>query len=156
MTSLVEPLHLLVIHLDCSMGQWVGAERPCPPCSDTSDALTKLIEETWLKRVPRPPFVILGLPSMTTDTWVVATLNPPYANLAEIECDRAAEDQLAKSVWGPIKRLSWDKGEVKKRSKSYAPFAERVGLNLALVRERCPQAQAFCENFEQAAARFVP
>lgn len=156
MTSLAKPLHLLVIHLDCSMANWVGADRPCPPCVDTANALTTLIEESWLKRVPRPPFVVLALPSMTTDTWVVATLDPPYPNLAELECDRAAEDQLAKPLWGSIKRLSWDNGQIRKRSKTYAPFADRVGSNLALVKTRCPQARVFCEDFERAAIIVAP
>ncbi len=153
MTSFGEPLHLLVIHVDCSMARVVGAERPCPPCSDTVEALVKVVDETWLMRVPRPAFVVLAMPSMTTDTWVVATLDdPPYKNLAAIECDRAAEDQLTRPIWGPIKRLGWKKGEINKSGRAYLPFAERVGENLSLLLVRCPQAEAFRADFERAVA----
>ncbi len=151
------PLHLLIIHADCSMAKEVGAGRPCPPPADAAGALAKVIDETWLRRVPRPPFVVLALPSMTTDTWAVATLDPPYTNLAAIECDRAAEDQLTKSVWGEIRPLRLRPKQagikhrgVKKSASAYTPFAERVGLNLPLVLTLCPQAQAFRADFDRA------
>ena len=152
----VKPLDLMVIHVDCSMAKEAGAERPCPPSADTAAALALVVDETWLGRSPRPSFVLLALPSMTTDTWVVATLDPPYANLADIECDRAAENQLIRSVWGGVKRLRLKDGQVKKSSTKYAPFADLVGANLPLVLERCPQARAFHDDFLRAAAIVSP
>lgn len=134
------PLDLLVIHADCSMAREEGAERPCPPAAETAAALAQVIDEGWLQRVPRPPFVVLALPAMTTDTWVVATLDPPLANLAELECDRSAEDLLTKHVWGEIKPLRLRPKQVgikhrsvKKSAAAYGPFADRVGKNLALI-----------------------
>lgn len=38
------PLHILVIHADCSMADKAKVDRPCPPASDTAVALGIVIE----------------------------------------------------------------------------------------------------------------
>ena len=47
-------------------------------------------------RDPRPKFVVIVTPSQSSDAWVAATLNPPYANLSDIECDKAVENEFAR------------------------------------------------------------
>lgn len=66
MTGVVgRPLHLLVIHADCSMADKVGAGRPCPPAVDTARALRGVIGSTWLRRLPMPMFVIIACPAQS-------------------------------------------------------------------------------------------
>jgi hypothetical protein len=143
MTGVGSPLHLLVIHADCSMAHNEGAEHPCPPAA----ALRDIILTSWLGRNPRPHFLVVATPSKTIDAWVVATLDPPYANLAAIECDIAAEDELVCR-----KYLRRRDGEVKKQAAKYQPLAIRVGLQLHDVCNLCPQAAVFRGEFGLAAS----
>lgn len=150
------PLALVVVHADCSMADKVGADRPCPPSLDTATALAAVVGETWLGRKPCPPSILIATPAMTIDTWVVATLEPLTVDLATIECNEAAEDELVKPVWGPTKKLRRRDGEIKKPRSAYGPFAERVAANLPLVLARCPRAEAFRAEFARAVAHVPP
>ena len=151
-----EPIQILVIHADCSMADEEGVDLPCPPAIDTAMALTQIVETKWLERGPIPEFVVLATPAQSTDAWVVATLDPPYANLSDIECDKSVEEELIKSQWGETKRLRKRDGEVKKPALAYLPFAQRVGRHIELVCTHCPQAETFRSNFRSAVARVLP
>jgi hypothetical protein len=151
-----KPIHILVIHADCSMADKAGIDLPCPPASEMAVALARLIEIEWLQRDPLPEFVVIASPAQSSDAWVVATLDPPYANLANIECDKIVEDELIKSQWGEIKRLRKREGEVKKPLQAYTLFAERVGQNIETVCTHCPQAESFRSSFRVAVARSLP
>ena len=145
------PLQLLVIHLDCSMAYHVEAHRPCPPAAATAEALLAIVEEQWLQRMPRHPAVVIATPAMTTDTWVVATLDPCPVDLAMIECDHKIETYLLNDIWGSIRRLRSKDGKVKKSRTAYQSFAALVGTNMDRVITRCPQAKAFRTEFSEAA-----
>jgi hypothetical protein len=145
------PIHILAIHADCSMADKANAEHPCPPASDTAVALAKVIEKDWLGRDPRPAFVVIATPSQSSDAWVVATLDPPCANLTEIECDKAVEDEFVRR-----KLLRRRVGQVKKQEKIYAPIAARINQAIETVCTHCPQAEVFRSNFRDAVARSLP
>jgi hypothetical protein len=157
------PLNLLVIHTDCSMADKLGADRPCPPASDTALALKQVIEETWLCRVPLPEFVILATPAMSSDAWVVAAFEEPHPNLAAIECDKAIEDEFVRRK---IFRRRTDvrmrngrkikESRVQKKTELYGPMAARCGQAIDLVCTHCPQAEEFRSNFRVAVARSLP
>jgi hypothetical protein len=137
-------LDLLIIHTDCSMADKANAERPCPPASDTAEALRSVIK-SWLNRYPAPPFVIMATPSKSSDAWVVATLDPQYAKFEEIECDKGAEDELVMRKFLRVKD-----GQVKKPGVRYEPLARAVGLRLDAVCNACTQASAFRMEFALA------
>jgi hypothetical protein len=141
-----QPLHLLVIHVDCSMAHNENAERPCPPASDTAHSLREVVIGTWLNRNPKPSFLILATPSKTTEAWIAPTLDPPHPNLGNIECDLGAEDELA------LRRLLPRKdGAVKKQARRYRPLAEQIGVQINRVCDHCSQASSFRHEFSLAA-----
>lgn len=146
------PLHILVVHADCSMADKANVEHPCPPASDTAFALVKLIEVEWIRQDPKPDFVVIATPSKSSDSWVVATLDPPYANLSNIECDKSAEDELARRHL--LKKRP--DGRARKPPNAYAPIAARIGPAIDHVCVHCPQAEAFRSSFRVAVARSLP
>lgn len=158
-----EALDLLVIHVDCSMADKLGVERPCPPANDTALELKQTIEETWLGRVPPPEFVVLATPAMSSDAWVISAFDDPYSNLSSIECDKAAEDEFVRrKIFRRKPDVRMRNGRkvketrVHKKPKLYEPMAERCGLLIDQVCTHCPQAEAFRSNFRVAVARSLP
>jgi hypothetical protein len=146
-----KPLHILVIHADCSMADKEGAEHPCPAASTTATALVEVITKTWLNRHPLPDFVVIATPSKSSDAWVIATFDPPYSNLVDLECDKGAEDEFVRR-----KLLKRKDGKPKKHIPTYRRLAERIDTGIDLVYAHCPQAEAFRTNFQAAVARTSP
>ena len=140
------PLHLLVVHADCSMAHNEDARRPCPPAVATADALRGVIVSSWLSLPSQPPYVVVVNPAMTTDAWIVGALQPPYSGLAELECDDRAEFELVRLGF-----LRQRDGEVKKAESSYKPLVEMFRNELALVRRHCTQLDRFCIEIANAA-----
>jgi hypothetical protein len=145
------PLNVLVIHADCSMANKAKLDRPCPPASDTAIGLARAIEIEWLGCDPRPEYIVIATPSQSSDAWVVATFDPPYANLADIECDKAVEEEFVRR-----KLLRRRDGQVKKPAKLYSPLASRINQTIELVCHHCSQAEEFRKNFRAAVARSLP
>lgn len=144
------PIHLLAIHVDCSMAHNVGALHPCPPARDTADALRDILVRDWLGRSPLPEFIILATPSRTTDTWIVAGLEPPYSGKVPLECDDRAEGELVRR-----RLLRLRDGEVKKPDAKYRPLAENMALALDRVCSVCTEAARFRDDFAEAASQSV-
>jgi hypothetical protein len=142
MTGITPRLDLLVIHVDCSMADKIGLERPCPPPSATADGLKTEITTGWLGRSSRPEFVVLVTPSKSTDAWVVASLNPPYSRLANVECEHGVEDELVKR-----KRLRRRDGQIKKPAHKYIQFAAELRSAFERVCRHCTQASLFRSEF---------
>ncbi len=141
------PLHLLVVHLDCSMAHNEHALRACPPASDTADALRAVIL-AWLGLAACPPFLIITATSRCTEAWVVSALGaPPYKKLANVECEDDVEEELARRKLLPRKD-----GEVKKPESRYLPLAQQTAARLTVVRHHCTQAERFCQDFVAAVA----
>jgi hypothetical protein len=156
-------LDLLVIHADCSMADKEGADRVCPPASDTADALRKVIEQSWLGRDPIPEFVVLATPAMSSDAWVAAAFDEPHPNLSSIECDKGVEDEFVKrKIFRRKSRFRMRNGkqikevQVKKNTEIYGPMAARCGQCIDLVCSYCTQAEVFRSHFQDAVQRIVP
>lgn|SRR6185295_16588119 len=144
------PIHVLVIHVDCSMAPHVDALRDCPPARDTADALREVVVRDWLGLSALPESVVLATPSWTTDTWIVAALDPPYTGSLPLECDDRAERELSQR-----RLLRLRDGEVKKPEAKYRPLAEAMAQALDRVCAVCTEALRFREEFV-AAVRLVP
>jgi hypothetical protein len=144
------PIHVLVIHVDCSMAHQVDALRDCPPARDTADALRGVVVKDWLGRDALPEFVVLATPSWTTDTWIVAALDPPYSGRLPLECDDLAERELFQR-----RLLRLRDGEVKKPEAKYRPLAEAMVQAFDRVCAVCTEALRFREEFA-AAVRPMP
>ncbi|MEW6219823.1 MAG: hypothetical protein AB1634_09865 [Thermodesulfobacteriota bacterium] len=140
------PLHLLLVHLDCSMAHNEGARRPCPPAADTADALREVVLG-WLARHPQPSCLLIVTPSMQTDTWVVAALTPPYRGDAPLECDMEVERELVRR-----RLLRRKDGEVKKPEAQFRPLVKQMAAQLDEVCGRCPQAKRLHTEFTAAVA----
>jgi hypothetical protein len=128
-------LDLLVIHVDCSMAHNLGISHPCPPAEATSNALREAVTRDWLRRDPLPDFVVLATPSMSTDAWIVAALDPPYQSKVPLECDPNAERELVRR-----RLLRLRDGEVKKPASRYQPLAEQMAQEIDEVCAACPEA----------------
>ena len=83
--------------------------------------LVEVIAKSWLSRDPLPDFVVIATPSKSSDAWVIATFDPPYSNLADLECDKGAEDEFVRR--GLLKRKD---GKPKKHIPTYRTLAERI------------------------------
>jgi hypothetical protein len=132
------PLHLLILHVDCSMAHNEQADRPCPPALDTADALRTVITQTWLARSSLPGFLVLATPSRSSDTWVVAALDPPYVGRVLLECDERAEEELVGR--GLLRKKQ---GEVKKHEARYRPLCRQMASQIDRVCQSCSEAQRF-------------
>jgi hypothetical protein len=70
-------------------------ERPCPPASDTANALRAVVL-SWCGEVAVPSGTILCVPSKSTETWVVGALFPGDPALQQRgECLPNPESRLA-------------------------------------------------------------
>lgn len=152
MTGVVgRPLHLVIIHADCSMAQNEAARRPCPPASDTADALRDVIRMSWLNHQNGlPPYVVLATPSQGIDTWVISVQTPPYQP-ANLECDTRVENEFV--ARGLLRRKGTD---VRKPAARYLPLVAAMTANLSQVYARCSQAARFQTEFRTAVARLPP
>ena len=135
-------IHILVVHVDCTMAHNVDALRPCPPASATADELRQVIVRDWLKRPTIPRFIVMATPSRSTDTWIVAALHPVYSSSADLECDDDAERELHRR-----RHLRLRDGEVKKPDAKYRPLVQRMAQSLNHVCSRCTEAARFRDDF---------
>jgi hypothetical protein len=129
------PLDLIVIHVDCSMAHNLGISHPCPPADATSNALRQAVTRDWLGRDPLPDFVVLATPSLSTEAWIVAALDPPYQGRVPLECDLNVERELHRRRLLPLKD-----GEVKKPAFKYQPLAKQMAQKIGEVCAACPEA----------------
>jgi len=137
-----DPLDLLVIQVDASVAsnREINLEQPCPPASDTANALRNLVVEWIGDQVPDG--VIVVVPSKTSDAWVCAAL---VGGDELLECDPEPLERLA-SIDGLGFRLKQTSdGKVKK------PTARQFDIHLApkvadgfdRVRDVCSEAEWF-------------
>jgi hypothetical protein len=139
------PLHLLVIHTDCSMAHHEDASRPCPPARSTSDALREVMTRVWLGFDELPHFVVFATPSLTIDAWVVAALDPSYESQVPLECDGKAERELVRR-----RLLRLRDGEVKKPERQFLPLVKAMAARLDDVCTICSEAARFREEIGRA------
>ncbi len=58
---------------------------PCPPASDTTQALLKVVL-SWCNEPTVPDRMVVCIPSKATDAWLITALFPDDAIIAGIEC----------------------------------------------------------------------
>ena len=80
---------ILIVHVDADVATKTYAsgniydapkddlpcDRPCPPPSDTTDALRSVVL-SWLGETSTPPRMVFCTPSMNMEAWVVASVLP--------------------------------------------------------------------------------
>lgn len=143
MTGVIDrKLDAIVVHADCSMLHNVDEnEYECPPAQTAADALRLIIARDWLQRHPLPPTVVVVTPAQQTDAWIVAALDPPYANLASIECEDGIDSELVRR-----RLLRRKEGEVKKNGRAMAPLLQLLEERLDIVYEVCSEAVRFRDD----------
>ena len=146
-----DPLDLLVIQMDASVASnpEINLEQPCPPASDTTNALRNLVVG-WIG-AQVPDGVIVVVPSKTSDAWVCAAL---VGGDELLECDPEPLERLA-DVGGlgfRLKRTS--DGKVKKPSSRQFDIhlAPKVADGFGRVRDICGEAEWFALQVEAQCA----
>lgn len=107
--------------------------QPCPPVSDTVEALVKVIQ-SWLGHALGDR-TLLCLPAQSSGTWLVAAvLNAKHEFLTNAECDPNVEARLA--------QLPKDQ-RIKKKLRDYRIHAESITTQWDQVKQICSQAHQF-------------
>ena len=140
-----EELAVLVIALDVDIA--VDAGIVDPPENETSYDASRLCEKMkeWLRAKGRrklPPEVIIALPAMATEAWVLAALFQ-----SEIRPERHARP--AELLVARRKLRMNSRGKPLKDISIYRTFAVRVGAQIRRVRTRCPEADRLCSKLER-------
>ena len=69
-------------------------EKPCPPPSDTTNELRRVLL-SWCGEAATPPKTVVCMPSKSTEAWVVAALFPDDQAMGQgIECHPNPESRL--------------------------------------------------------------
>lgn len=137
------PIDRLLIHVDCSMAHNVEARHPCPPSTDTANALCSAVLD-WLHMDQRPQWLHIATPSSSSDTWLAAVLAPPEPDLGPIECidQQDIEKQL---ISKRLFRRRSD-GRMAKPGRKYEELAKKTVAQLEHLRETCHLADALCDE----------
>jgi hypothetical protein len=79
----------LVVHADADIAyeKDVHCASPCPPASDTADAVRAVVLG-WLGVKALPHGIVLCIPAMSTEAWTFCALFPKDRMVAGIECRR--------------------------------------------------------------------
>jgi hypothetical protein len=108
-------------------------KQPCPPVSDTVNALEDVIK-SWLGGI-KPNHTVFCLPAQSSDTWLVSAVLPPSAPLlSNAECNLTLLKQLPKNQ------------RIKKTLREYRDHAPTITQQWQQVKQLCSQAA----NFEQS------
>lgn len=114
-------------------------EKPCPPPSDTTDALRSVILR-WMGETRTPDRVVLCTPSKSLEAWVMAALFPRNAVLAKKgwECHAKPERQLGQQP--KAKRI-------KKCPEDYEANRSKFHDTWPRVRKKLTEAGRFSKEF---------
>lgn len=77
MGVLTQDTDLLIIHVDADIAYdaEIGVSMPCPPPSDTMNAIENVVLG-WLSLSSLPPKVVLWVPTMATEAWLLRVFLP--------------------------------------------------------------------------------
>ena len=147
-----ELFDMMIVHLDADVAeksyddygitndfQDLPCSKPCPPASDTTEAL-KQVANGWLEG-PLPSNWVYCIPSKYSETWMVAALNEKQSE--HIECDSNLITQLGSK---PFKLVRYREGKLKKQSRKYREAASRITEKWHLVEQKCSLARVFRED----------
>ncbi len=147
MQSYGDSLDLLVIQVDASVASnpEINLEQPCPPASNTTNALRNLVVEWIGGQVPEG--VVVVVPSKTSDAWVCAAV---VGGDELIECDPEPLERLAGVDGLGFRLKQTSDGKVKKpTARQFAiHLAPKVADNFAQVRDICSEAELFALEVE--------
>ncbi len=120
-------------------------EKPCPPASDTTDAL-RLVILRWMGETEVPDQLVLCTPSKSMEAWVMAALFPRNRVVARNgwECHANPGAQLGQQ---PIRR------RIEKRPKDYQAKSAEFRTTWPRVRRKLTEADRFSMDLLAAAAR---
>lgn len=138
-----EPFDLLVISIDLDIAIKAGlAKRPSNLTAYDATGLCKIIK-TWLP-TPLPGQVIIAIPVMATEAWVLAAMFPRLTNLES--------EQSPAGVLVTRGKIQMGRNGPWKRAIEYRGFAEVVAKKLKRVRAVCREANRFVHKLEGIAA----
>ncbi len=132
------PVSALIIHVDADVAvhKEIRCRKPCPPASDTVDALSGVILG-WAGETAAPEKVVLCIPSKSIEAWVLAALYPDDPPVKRrLECRRDAASSLRQK---PEKLISGNH----KDPGAYQKVAPRVAAAWHRVHGPCPHAKKF-------------
>ncbi|NQU26115.1 MAG: hypothetical protein HQ567_32920 [Candidatus Nealsonbacteria bacterium] len=114
-------------------------EKPCPPASDTTDAL-RLVILRWMGETEVPDQLVLCTPSKSMEAWVMAALFPTNRFVARSgwECHANPAAQLGQQ---PIKH------RIEKRPQDYAAKSAEFRTTWPRVRRKLTEADRFSVDF---------
>jgi len=148
---------VIVIHLDADVADKTYRQahlvdptddlpcaRPCPPASDTTDALRAVVLR-WTGEQSLAEGFIFCTPSKSMETWVLAALFPNDAEMQRQgwECHGNPDGRLAAS---PKSR------RVAKSERDYRDRSDRIRDAWPDVRKRLDEAERFSREFESVPA----
>ena len=110
-------------------------EKPCPPASDTTDAL-RLVILRWMGETTIPSRLVLCTPSKSMEAWVMAALFPSNKVLARggWECHANPEKQLGQQP---------KRQRIEKRARDYQTKSAEFRTTWPRVRSELTQAERF-------------
>lgn len=110
--------------------------QPCPPVSDTVNALDNVIK-SWISETKSDDRTVFCLPAQSAGTWLAAAVLPSeHRLLMGGECDLKIESQL--------EQLPKNQ-RIKKKTREYRNYAPSITAQWSQVKQICTQA----EHFEQ-------
>jgi hypothetical protein len=123
---------LLILHVDADVAGFDYADgairpeerdgvlpclRPCPPPTDTTNALRPVLL-SWCGETQTPARTVICMPSQSTEAWVVASLFPNDQAMQQgIECYPNAESRLGQQP---------NSGRIRKKKRDYEGRADAL------------------------------
>lgn len=143
------PLDALVIVLDVDIAIAAGIEDP-PKTLDVY-ATRRLcgVVKVWLRAAGRrriPHQVIIAIPAMAIEAWVIAVLFPRQKNPERLPSPTAFlvdKDRLTRN----------EEGKIIKPRLTYEGFGQHLATNIHRLRKRCAEANRFAEKIEKLSNR---
>ena len=120
-------------------------EKPCPPASDTTDAL-RLVVLRWMGETATPSRLVLCTPSKSMEAWVMAALFPKNKVLSRSgwECHANPEAQLGQQP---------KRQRIKKRIEDYKAKESEFRATWPRVRRKLTEANRFSVDLLAAVDR---
>jgi len=155
--ALGDGVDLLVIHVDSDIGldEEHGLNRPCPPPCDTVKEIEALVLR-WLGLSKLPDNVILWIPCMATEAWVLRALHPTLPEsvgclsspLSEacVECLLDPATELIGKAPRLVRRKA---GTVKKIVNAYGDARVRMSSQWADLKAELWTAQELGSNLDR-------
>lgn len=138
-----DPLDILVIAIDLDIAIRAGvAKLPANLAAYDASELCTLVK-SWLPK-PIPGKVVIAIPVMATEAWILAALFPKLAGVERLSDPASTLVQRNKIEQG--RNDPW------KRASEYRGFAETVARKLKRVRNVCSEANRFVGKLENVRA----